>query len=110
MLDIPLLKGYNKEKTFDEYAHKGAVMRKFIARILCFCVGVSSLFAFGGCTNRAYTRELIDALENNDMPKFTRMVNYGFNLDARPLPRILSDNAVNRPPLVVAVINANLKR
>ena len=43
MLDIPLLKGYNKEKTFDEYAHKGAVMRKFIARILCFCVGVSSL-------------------------------------------------------------------
>ena len=84
-------------------------MRKFIARILCFCVGVSSLFAFGGCTNRAYTRELIDALENNDMKKFTRMVNYGFNLDARPLPRILSDNAVNRPPLVVAVINANFE-
>ena len=84
-------------------------MRKFIARILCFCVGVSSLFAFGGCTNRAYTRELIDALENNDMKKFTRMVNYGFNLDARPLPKILSDNATNRPPLVVAVANGNFE-
>lgn len=84
-------------------------MNKIIRRILAFTLGISMAFAFGGCTNRNYTKKLISAIESNDMERLADLVDEGWNLDALPIPVLLSDNTVNRPPLVVAVANENFE-
>ena len=91
--------------------NKGFIAKKIISLIMVLCIGISGLFCFSGCTitKRQYSQDLINAIENNDMEELADLVDKGRDLDSRPLPRVLSDNAVNRPPLVVAVVNANFE-
>lgn len=77
---------------------------------MVLCIAISGLFCFSGCTmlKRQYSRDLIAAIEANDMEKLQALVDKGGDLDMLPLGKILADG-FSRAPLTVAVVNANFE-
>ena len=78
--------------------------------IIVISISISLLFSFSGCSmfKRKYSRDLIAAIEANDMEKLQALVDKGGDLDVLPYGKILADG-FSRPPLVVAVVNANFE-
>lgn len=91
---------------------KEQILKRVISLIVAVCMSVVVLFNFTGCIyvtyKRQYSRNLIKAIEANDMEKLQALVDKGGDLDMLPYGKILADG-FSRPPLVVAVANANFE-
>jgi ankyrin repeat protein len=56
-----------------------------------------------------YSRDLIAAIEANDMEKLQALVDKGGDLDALPYNELLADGLVNIPPLIMATTKSNFE-
>lgn len=89
---------------------KEFISKKIMTFIVLLCLSCVMLFSLSGCTmlKRSYSRDLIAAIEANDMEKLQALVDKGGDLDMLPLGKILADG-FSRAPLTVAVVNANFE-
>ena len=83
------------------------IVKKTTSLLLAIFISITMLFGFSGCIYRAakrsYTRQLIAAIEANDMQELQRLVNLPGDLDAGPASLIDVDS-LNYPPIIEAII------
>ena len=86
---------------------KNFTLKRVMAFITSLCLSCVMLFSFSSCTmlKRSYSRDLIAAIEANDMEKLQTLVDEGGDLDISP-SSILSDNP-EYPPLCLAARKGN---
>lgn len=90
--------------------------RNFLKRItalaMVICLSVMMLFSFSGCIYRAYkrqySRDLIAAIEANDMEELQRLVDQGGDLDYGP-DSPLDVESFNLRPLIEAIDYGNFE-
>ena len=81
-------------------------MYKFMKRISSWLLGLAILFNLGGCASRNYAKELISAIENNDMDTLAQLISEKGDIDAKPYAKYVVDVA-NHTPLAVAAYEGN---
>ena len=83
------------------------ILKKIMSFIIVICISISLLFSFSGCSmfGRKYSRDLIAAIEANDMEKLQALVDKGGDLDVSPSSPL--DDNKEYPPLCFAVSKGN---
>ena len=87
---------------------KGFISKRIMSFIIIICVSISVLFGFSGCltmSKRKYSRDLIAAIEANDMEKLQALVDKGGDLDISPSSSL--DDNKEYPPLCFAARRGN---
>ena len=92
---------------------KEQILKRVISLIVAVCMSVAVLFNFTGCIyvtyKRQYSRNLIKAIEANDMEKLQALVDKGGDLDMLPHAKLLADGLLNITPLMMAVRKSNFE-